>query len=67
MILRAISSLIAIRDSLTLTITLPPSELTEILEMLFDLRAAADFFDDIGRSEVRQRKRHHTNSLFPLQ
>ena len=55
MIFLAISSLMATRASLTLTITFPPSDDTmrhrapghkaEIFEMLFDLSTPADFED----------------------
>lgn len=65
MILRAISSLMATRDSLTLTMTFPPSVLMmvtleriddgdasaddkpQVLQMLLDFRASADFFDRV--------------------
>ena len=68
MILRAISSLIATRDSLTFTITFPfrlendrngiACNEAQILQMLFGLRVSADLSDNVFFTGCCECKRH---------
>ena len=68
MILRAISSLMATRDSLTFTMTFPfrletigdciACHKAQILQMLFDLRIASDLADDTLFARRCECKRH---------
>ena len=67
MILRAISSLMATRDSLILTMMFPPIAATtvavpgkaEILEVLAQLRTPTDSEDQIFLADIGKCKRHH--------
>ena len=74
MIFCAISWLMAIRDSFTLTMTLPlivlmtdttpPTTKPRFLQMLFDFRLSADSLDDVFLAGIRNRKRHGEHLLF---
>lgn len=69
MILRAISSLMATRDSLILTMMFPPIAATtvavppgvkpEVLEVLAQLRTPTDSEDQIFLADIGKCKRHH--------
>lgn len=73
MILRAISSLMATRDSLTLTMTFPPSEDTsvtrtagheaQIFQVALGLCVSANLQDHVLLADVCQCKRHHSGTL----
>lgn len=71
MILRAISSLMATRDSFTLTMMLPPRADTtvmdppggepQVLQVLFYLGISADPADHVFFTDICQCKRHHND------
>ena len=63
MILRASSSLTATRDSLTFTITFPPSVL---LKMTLRLRVSSDALYDLRFTDIRQYQRHHAAPSFRM-
>ena len=64
MILRAISSLMATRDSFTLTMMLPPRADTTVMDppaVLFYLGISADPADHVFFTDICQCKRHHND------